>query len=353
MKSVKIYGFYKFALKISAALLLCLVMFGQAHAQSIPVLEQRYNSLIISLQKEDSTLTVLKNMLENRAKQIDYEKKKSSQDKQRIAELMSNSISLSGQVEAQQRKVEQISGSLESVKYQLNVRYNSVLDSLKNLRKSSAAQKSGDLDASIMFYMGKKLTVAPRLPRQSFNPDKIRAIDPNSGGAGDKALYVEYLKGALSETELQLSNVNDAYNETEQIIRLQRKTKRFLEEAESEREMRAFPGSRGSSSTNTQSSTGNQGGYGGKDGGTGDHMTQAEQATRFPAEANTLAQLQSYAFLYRQLKPEQSPDILRSLKNMQDNSSRKISVKDYFSLLKELKKSLEDYRSMLQKKLGQ
>lgn len=313
--------------------------FCNLKAQDLQSLEKKYNYLAEKLQQEDSILTVLKNSLSDRARQIDYEKKKSSADRNKITSLMSNSINLSSQIEHQQKKVQNIFTELEAVKHSLNSIYGENLEKLQ-IRKKAAknSQETSSIDSEILLLMGKKLAVMPYMPKFSSDPGRIKSLEISGLSGKEKDIYEAYLKTALNETETQLNQVNIVYRETEQVLKLRKKTRKFLQEAEMERGI--HPAGKVNNSM-TPSSAGNE-----------------KDSHDFPgyvsstAQRNTTDMIQSQALLFSQLNPERSREIERSLKTIIDTSGKKFSLNAYFNLLKDLKRSLEDYRNMLLSKTG-
>lgn len=330
--------------KLYYILFLLIFLLPQAlHGQSTGWLEESYNSLQRSLKKEDSVLTVLKNSLQERVRQIENEKK-SGAGKDKIAGLMSQTAGYSNRIDEQQKKTDRLFRDLENVKKILSGRYAAIIDSIRNLKSGRLSNtQQGEADMQIMIYTGRKLMVAPRLPKLSFNPEKISKIDLKSlAGQPDRALYLEYIKKALSETERQLAEVNETYKETGQIVNLNKKMKRFLEESEFEsgvspaqRYNRSFTVGLG------ESPDANPGGI------------KAGGSLQVSFDINTAAQVRSYSSLLRQLNPDQASDILSGLKSLSDYSAKRISLNEYYSLLKELKHSLEEYKNILLEKTRQ
>ncbi|MCU7498752.1 MAG: hypothetical protein HF309_05770 [Ignavibacteria bacterium] len=315
-----------------------LFTFCNLKAQDIQSLEKKYNYLAEKLQQEDSILTVLKNSLSDRARQIDYEKKKSSADRNKITSLMSNSINLSSQIEHQQKKVQNIFTELEAVKHSLNSIYGENLEKLQSRKKAAKnSQEISSIDSEILLLMGKKLAVMPYMPKFSSDPGRIKSLEISGLSGKEKDIYDAYLKTALNETETQLNQVNIVYRETEQVLKLRKKTHKFLQEAEMERGI--HPAGKVNNST-----------VAGVSGEKDSHVFPGYESSS--AQRNTTDMIQSQALLFSQLNPERSREIERSLKTIIDTSGKKFSLNAYFNLLKDLKRSLEDYRNMLLSKTG-
>lgn len=323
---------------ISVCLIVFLAASGNLMAQDLQALEKKYSLLAEKFQQEDSLLTSLKNSLTDRARQIDYEKKKSNADRNKITSLMSNSINLSSQVEQQQKKVQNIFTELEAVKHSLNGTYAENLEKLQSRKKGAKnPQEINSIDGEILLLMGKKLAVMPYMPKFSSDPGRIKSLDMNAMSNREKGLYNDYLKTALSETEAQLSQVNIVYKETEQVLKLRKKTHKFLQEAELERGI--HPAGKISSPVSPSG------------------IGSEKDVQNFPgsgtvAARNTVDMIQSQALLFGQLNPERSHEIEENLKTIIDTSGKKFSLSAYCNLLKDLKKSLEEYRSLLLSKTG-
>ncbi|MGE5350762.1 MAG: hypothetical protein ACM3P0_01680 [Acidobacteriota bacterium] len=314
-----------------------LFTFGNLEAQDLQSLEKKYNQLAEKFQQEDSLLTMLKNTLSDRAKQIDYEKKKSNPDRNKITNLMSNSINLSSQVEQQQKKVQNIFTELEAVKYSLSITYGENLQKLQSRKKAAkSSQEINSIDSEILLLMGKKLAVMPYMPKFSSDPGRIKSIDLNALSGKEKDIYDSYLKTALAETEGQLNQVNIVYKETEQVLKLRKKTHKFLQEAELERGIR--PAGRLNNSVSPSSNA--------------EKDAQLFPSSSSVAARNTVDMIQSQALLFSQLNPERSGEIEESLKTIIGTSGKKFSLNAYYYLLKDLKRSLEEYRNMLLSKTG-
>lgn len=325
----------KHAFKSVCLIISLLILCSNLNGQDLESLERKYNLLSNMLMKEDSLLSVLKNSLGERASQIDYEKKKKDPDKNIITLLMSNSMNLSSQAEAQKKKVQNTFNELESVKRSLSITYGENLEKLQSRKKLSRnSLEISSIDSEILLLMGKRLAVMPYMPELSSDPGRIKSLDLSALNSKEKNIYSDYLWTALAETEAQLNQINIIYKETEQVIKLQKKTRKFLQEAELERGIHPAGRINNSAGLSSVVDRGNL-----KDG-------------TVAAEKNTVDMIQSQALLYSQLNPEHSHEIMQSLKTILGTSGKRISLSGYFNMLKDLKQSLEEYRTMLLSKTG-
>lgn len=307
------------------------------NAQTLNELENNFVNLTNSYNFEASKLDSLQKVLEYRAKQIDNEKQKNNKDK--VINLMANSVTLSNKVESQQKKVQNITKDIESVKKRLYGKYSVIIDSLKTSQADGSFKGSKkDIDDRILDYTERRLLVSPKINSLSFNPSKLLEININSiKDPSEKNIYREYLSSALSEINNQISSVDKSYDEVRQIIYLQKKAGRFLEEAEFENELGHLHRSN-STANNAGESSINYGGPRSSNDGIG-----------IVGEAkNSLSvQIASYSFLLNQLDYGKTS----RWNNSSQNNKKNLSLKEYQAMLKELKGRLVDYKSVLLNKM--
>jgi hypothetical protein len=301
-----------------------------AAAQSLDELEKRYENLRSVVEKDNLILDSLKNILENRAKQIENEKQKQNPDNDKIIKLMSGSVSLSNLIEDYQEKLDANSKNLKQLSKMLEARYSAKINSLQLLKKSGK-ENSEKLDGEILLYTEKRLIILPQVDLLSFNPKKILEIDLNKANGNDeKASLKEYLSSALAEVNSVLSEVIKQAKETDDALTLQKKTSKFLAETEFDRDFRT-----GKSSGSTNART-------------------YETTILEPQDKLTLAdQINFYALLLDQLNIfDKSENINLQKLNFKPGKAN-LSLKDYSSLLKELKQRLSDYKLILTNKIEQ
>lgn len=300
------------------------------NAQSLTELEKKYEQLNSHLVKENRILDSLKNIFLYKTDEIDSEKKKSDPDKDKIVDLMAGSITLSNRIDEQNKKVNLLEKDLDIVKQQLHKRYTSITDSLES-RKKTIGANGDELDAEIFNYTEKKLLVAPPIPLLSFNPGKILGIDiDKTKDPKEKALYEEYLNNALKEIDELWKNTSELITEIDQIVLLQKKTKKFLEEAELEsgvihRQQYNIPGQ-------------------------GDETRVSFENLPIDDQKVLGYQVQTYRLILDQLDFEKSVTGLDWEISLEENN--KLDLKEYQKLLKEVKKRLQELKLVLANKTG-
>lgn len=299
-----------------------------AAAQSLDELEKRYDNLRSVVEKDNLILDSLKNILENRAKQIENEKQKQNPDNNKIVNLMSGSVSLSNLIDDYQDKLDDNSKNLKQLSKMLVSRYSAKIDSLQILKKSEK-ENSEKLNNEILLYIEKRLFISPQVDLLSFNPKKILEIDLNKAkGNDEKASLKEYLSSALAEVNMVLSDVSKQVKETDDALTLQKKTSKFLAETEFDRDYKTGKSSKLISARSYESSILE----------VQDKLTIAEQ-------------LNSYALLLDQLNIfDKSKNSNLQKLNFKPGKAN-LSLKDYSSILKELRQRLSDYKLILTTKI--
>ncbi|MCL5029620.1 MAG: hypothetical protein M1480_11475 [Bacteroidetes bacterium] len=301
-------------------------------AQAIQNAESRYSRLQYDLKFEQSKLDSLKNIFNGRVKKIDEEKSKKNSNKDVITNLMSGSISITHEIDLEQKKVDGIEKNLENVKRELSKIYSEKIDSLQEAETKTniSVEESNKLKAEVFSFIEKKMMVAPKTSLLSFNPEKIAAIDLKKiNDPQEKDIYKDYLQNALAEVDDRLSNVNGTISELNQIITLQKKTKRFLEETEFETNIQQQSAS---ATTSTQA------------------VPDYYNGKTSDAKAELSSQVQDYNLLLGQLR--QPSDGKVKWENNYDPKNPNLTLKQYQNLLKELKKKLLEYKLIINNKLG-
>ena len=141
-------------------------------AQAIQNAESRYSRLQYDLKFEQSKLDSLKNIFNGRVKKIDEEKSKKNSNKDVITNLMSGSISITHEIDLEQKKVDGIEKNLENVKRELSKIYSEKIDSLQEAETKTniSVEESNKLKAEVFSFIEKKMMVAPKTSLLSFNP---------------------------------------------------------------------------------------------------------------------------------------------------------------------------------------
>lgn len=313
---------------LSMGFLICITF--DLLSQSLTELEGRYENLRNDVQRKGAVLDSLKNILENRAHQIEVEKQKQNPDNDKIVNLMAGSVSLSNLINQKQDKLEETTKNFDRIMKNLDDKYSIFIDSLKQLRKSDW-ENLKKLDSEILSYTEKRLFISPQVELLSFNPSKLLKIDLNKAkSAEEKASLREYLSSALNEVNNLLIEINSQSKEADDAISLQKKTSKFLSETEFDRDERLQNFSKQTMGRIDDGSP--------LTGGTKENLSD---------------QLNSYLLLLDQINIFDKSEKMNSQKFFIKTNKPNLSLKEYSNLLKEVSQKLNDYKFILNSKLEQ
>lgn len=297
-------------------------------AQSLDELEKRYENLRSIVEKDNLILDSLKNILENRAKQIENEKQKQNPDNDKIVKLMSGSVSLSNLIDDYKDKLDDNSKNLKQLSKMLVSRYSAKIDSLQLLKKSDK-ETSEKLEDEILLYTEKRLFISPQVDLLSFNPKKILEIDLTKTKSNDEKVSLkEYLLNALAEVNTVLSDVSKQVKETDDALTLQKKTSKFIAETEYDRDFRLSKTTKSASfRTNNNIFVGGE------------------------RELDFADKINSYALLLNQLNIIDKSEVVNGKNFNYKSGSSNLNLKDYSRLLNEVQQKLSDYKLILANKI--
>lgn len=213
---------------------LFLVLFRVAAAQSVAALEEEFFTLQRQIETVQGGLDSLNASLEQQAGQIDAEKRRESPDREKLRRQMAAGLALSKQIEERQKRLQTLQKNRTQTQYRLAQRYAAMLDSLQALQ-AGAATANPELDQQIVRCTEQYLLYSPVFRALSFDPQKIREINPaESSDSLERALSLNYLRNALAEMESHLQEIRKNREEVENTLRLEHKTRQFLEEVDAD-----------------------------------------------------------------------------------------------------------------------
>lgn len=213
---------------------LFLILFRAAAAQNAAALEEKFFALQREIETVQARLDSLNALLEREAAQIDAEKRRENPDREKLRKQMAAGLALSKQIQEQQKRLQTLQKNRLQIQYRLAQRYAAILDSLQALQPSRGEPKA-EIEQQIVFYTGKYLLYSPVFRALSFDPRKIREINPaESRDSLERALSLNYLRNALANVESHLQEIEENRKEVENTLRLERKTRQFLEEVEAD-----------------------------------------------------------------------------------------------------------------------
>ncbi len=174
------------------------------------------------------------------------------------------------------------------------------------------------------------MLVAPQVPLLSFNPEKIVQIDLSKlKDVKEKSIYNDYLKNALTEVDSVLNKVKSLSNDFNQIVRLQKKSQKFLEETEFNNNIQVQKYSPEHSS-NGDITSGLSGPY---------------DKTNIASVAN------SYTLIMNQLNIYGKNDFKNVFNYTEELKKDGLNIEEYNNLLKEVKNRLQEYKLVIVNKI--
>ncbi len=331
---IKFDNISTYKMRMHSLILILFTMFSAlnfSYAQSIDNLENELSALKKSYKNETALLDSLKHILAKKAKEIDNAKKIDNADENNIKKLMASSVVIADRIYEQQEKVNSIGKEIEILKKQLDKKYTKEIDSLTAAENSdNYLGNKDDLRDRILLLTEKRVMVAPKIYSLSFNPQKILEINLSDAETlEERNIYDEYLREALAEVDDQLERVKKLNEEAAQIVTLQEKTKKFLEDTEFDSDFR-----RSSASVDKTSLD-----------------AHARETSELFSRDDLVPQIQSFNLLLRQLNLEQSSDIKSAKSFTLDSLRTDLSLEDYHNLLQEVEKGLLDYKLILMNKI--
>ena len=316
-------------------LIISLILIGISlvSAQTNSFYENRLAELRNSYNQESGVLDSIKHVLNEKVNGIDYLKKNNG-DENSIRKLMAGTVTISNKIDEHQKKIKGIEKELEEIKKLLSKRYSAEIDSLTSFEDSNQFEvNKGEIKSRIIALTEKKILTAPKINSLSFNPDKILNIDLSTTTSPDeRKIYSEYLTSALNEVNIQLSQVKNISDEVNQIVKLQKKTRKFIEESEFDYDMKAA-----NISTPADASP---------------SYNDITAYTRTKSLSYQTIQVQSFFVLLKQLDLKQINDFSAGSKFSAEAPKKQLSIREYRELLKEVEKRLSDYRLVLTHKLN-
>lgn len=300
-------------------------------AQSLTEWETRYNAALTAYQQQRQKLDSLRSALDQQVAGIDQEKSAARPDRNRLSRMMSGALAISRSLKRQQQTLDSLENEIEKLRNTLYVRYSARIDSLKNLEQQSSGTQQSELQRQILSYMGKKLLMSPHVQTLSIDPAKVLALKVSTPKDSlEQAIYQDFLRRALREVNARLQSINRTRQEVATLVRLEKKSRQFLEEIGSETNPAVL-----SSSLNRAQSE-NRAVF---------LSNNAEVAATQRASLETLSLLLKQLTVLR-MQESPSPN-LRAF----SAEARQLTLEDYARLLSDVETELKQYRQIVEDKL--
>lgn len=137
-------------------------------------------------------------------------------------------------MDARGDRVAALRESLAAQKYRLGERYAALIDSLQQQAQSAGTdEERRRLREAIIGYTEKYILFSPAFQALRFDPQKLRQIDPaQAGDSLERRIAIDYLENAREDIGIHLSDIRKSRRELERTVRLEEKTRDFLEEVD-------------------------------------------------------------------------------------------------------------------------
>lgn len=323
-------------IKLSFLLLISVLCESQVFAQDIYDLENDLFSRLIAYQNIQHQIDSLNQSLESITKKLNNLKKNKSQNEEQILSVMSSSVTLTNKIKSLKEDQIKKGEKITYIRTKLYKLYEAKIDSLK---RSDSDNKNQIAAQQILDLTDKKLLVQPKLGILSIDPLRLLNVNIEKSKTLPQKLLKEYFANAITEVDSHLVIINKSIEETDNIILLKEQTEYFVEESSFENETRPM-----NLFSNTQTTTPDS--YG--------EVTTETDRSNFTdlntIKNTTLLGANTFATILRQLS-EYNSAIRQNLYSRYSDKNANISLEDYLTLLKETKIRLEEYRSVLTKRI--
>ncbi|MBI2419518.1 MAG: hypothetical protein HYV28_16780 [Ignavibacteriales bacterium] len=196
--------------------------------------EEPYDNLLAQMAAKQKSLDSLSSIYSGRIEALEVLKRSSNRDEPRVLQFTASVLSLSNEINSLRGEVKKVQEKLLPVKEKLKEEYGEIISALQSERKQNKSpSRTGQIDEQLLYYLTRKLSLASPELKFSFDPAKLAASDLSKiSNPAQKQLYVERFRSAYNEVESLLTSISETAGELQRIIKLQKKSKHFMEEKE-------------------------------------------------------------------------------------------------------------------------
>lgn len=324
------------ALTFTAMILIFTLLPFNMIAQDMYDLENELFSKLISYHNLNFKIDSLKKSIGSISKDLNELKKNKSKNEAQILEVLSTSVNSVNELKTRQDKLNRMNEDITSLRKRLYNIYDIKIDSLNRINNHS----SENIAKQILDLTDKKLLVQPKMGVLSIDPLRLLNIKISEESPMQKEMVREYFSNAIAEVNSHLEIISNSIDETGEIIRLKEQTQNFLEESSFETETRPM---NLFSNTNETAKT--------NDRDIEDTYTDIESLRGLNNIKNTtLLGADTFATILQQLSAFDN-SVEQSFVSRYGNTDINISLEDYAELLNETRLRLQEYRSVLLKRI--
>ncbi len=318
-------------------ILVLLIFSSLLFAQNLPDLEKDYYATLAKFKQQQSKLDSLNERLARSATEIDNEKSQNKVNRDKLEKLMARALSLSTEIEEQQKSMEELQRSLAFKRDILSEKYTAMLDSMRAIEQSQRFTGSKhELQRRIRNIAEKRIIILPVTQSFSFDPQKIQSIQLNKAENDlEKEILTDYLQNASAEVDEWISSLQKAKLELEDMILLQEKTDEFLQDVDTEGVIGVLPAAEQNATLESADAR------------------ELNFASILSEKSGVISlQIQAYLSLANQLDFKDSSLPTKTTATDLGVESRNLSLHEYLKLLKHVEDLLKQYGTILAQKLG-
>lgn len=317
---------------ISYLLILVALSYGENFSQ----LESKYLLVANQLKTAQARLDSLQMVMINFTEKLNADKSKGELSHKKLANHMERAQELSLAIENQREIIAKNKKQILDLSSALEKKYAKAIDSLQSLQNSESNKNAKlQLEYKILELLEKRFIISPNFERLSFDPQKIKDIDLSKvRDTLELSIYKEYLNKAGNEINKYLARIRDSREEIEDVLTLQKKTQRFIEEVDDNRMIGSITKTQSAKDASPLLSNNNVGG----------------SLKNLQLELSLKAQIQSLLYFINRLSLNDSEILESNWKEPIDSSSVNLSPQEYILLLKRLETILEEYQNKIKEK---
>ena len=312
--------------------------FSIMRAQNMYNLENDLFTKLISYNKLQFKTDSLNQAIKSISRELNDLRKNKTKNENAILEVLSTSVNSVNELKTLRKKQSVMNDEINTLRKKLYVIYESKIDSLSNINKKKSSEI---ITQQILDLTDKKLLVQPKMGILSIDPLRLLNINITKSSSLPKDMIREYFTNAIAEVDSHLKVINNSLDETDEIIKLKEQTQSFLEESSFETETR--PMNLFSTTTTTETSNNPNDSY-------TEGIRESNDALN-TIKNTTLLGADTFAAILKQLSAYDNA-VQQSYYSRYDNTEARISLEDYSKLLKETKLRLEEYRTVLSKRIN-
>ncbi|HMV26088.1 MAG TPA: hypothetical protein PLH27_12965 [bacterium] len=202
---------------------------GRLHAQNMEEKELFYGQTIFAWRASAHAADSLNQRMKENADEIVQQKKSIQPDKERIARSLAKGLTLSEQIKANQRRMEDYHKRIETLRIQLNSEYDYIIDSLRIQQKR---QNTSSIEKQLRYWTEKKLLITPPMNNLSYDPVTLLKIDLYKiTDPFEKEVRKEYLQAAIIEVDKYVDQIRTQRKVYESLVSLRKRTTDFIQDA--------------------------------------------------------------------------------------------------------------------------